>query len=50
MLDMTLVLSLGNVKVMKTEASGKVSEHVCNESVCVLYSLARTKSSCYLTV
>lgn len=30
------MLSLGNVKVVKTEPSGKVSEHVCNKSARVL--------------
>lgn len=35
MYNVTIVLSLGNVKVVKTEASGKVSEHVCM----VLYML-----------
>lgn len=33
----TLPLSKGNVRVMKTEAWVRVSEHVCHEFVCALF-------------
>lgn len=34
---MTLPLSKGNVKVLKTEALVTAFEHVCHESVCALF-------------
>lgn len=34
---MTLPLIKGNVKVTKSEALVRVSEHVCHESVCAMF-------------